>query len=1294
MTRTILSIIALLAVAVCVPSARAADTPRPEGHHEVPDDPYIAVPRGSQATSPGAIVTRGGFTSVQVNVNGFGMNIVGDAGNEPSIAVDPTNGMRMAIGWRQFDTITNNFRQAGWGYTTNGGASWTFPGRIDAGVFRSDPVLDSDAEGNFYYNSLTADAGLTQFWCNVYKSTDGGATWDNGVYAYGGDKQWQEIDRTGGIGHGNIYAFWTRFFTCPGCNGHFTRSYDGGATFLDPIDIPGTPQWGVPSVGPGGELYIAGDGFTLAKSSTIQNSALPVAWDYSMSVSLGGSISFQGGPNPAGLLGQVWVATDHSGGPTHGNVYMLCSVQPFSSADPLDVHFSRSVDGGQTWSTPVRVNDDPSNSNAYQWLGTMSVAPNGRIDTVWLDTRADPGGYDSELYYSSSTDAGVTWSANQVLGPPFDPHVGWPQQNKMGDYFDMWSDDMGADLAYAATYNGEQDVYYIRIGERCSEAGTVKLDSPKYGCQSAAEIDVLDCGLNTDDGVIEQVVVDIDSDTETGVEQVTLTETAAASAWFVGSIGVDTVDSAGMLQVAEGDTITVTYTDADNGQGQNNIPVTTTATVDCTFPLISNVQTTDIQAFTASVTFDTDEATTGTIHYGLSCGATTSAAPEAGYHTSHSVSLTGLNENTTYAYWVEAADEAGNAASDDNGTLCYTFMTPDIPSYFAEEYSSNDNDLDFTSLTFTPNLSQDFYAGCSEAIVSLPTDPNAGTLLSLSEDGSTQVNLTGGQTVSLYGVSYGSFYVGSNGYLTFTGSDTDWTETLAEHFSMPRISVFYDDFSPQNGGTVKWNQLADRVVVSFQNMPEYNTQNSSTFQVEMHYSGKIVLSYLSLDASDGLVGLSGGGGVPTGFIETDLSNMGACMIDCNSNGIPDDQDIIDCVGDLACADCNSNGRPDGCDIDDGVSADCQPNNIPDDCEADADGDGVPDICDICAGGDDHADSDGDSVPDFCDICAGGDDNVDTDGDTVPDFCDVCPLDNPDDPDGDGVCTSNDNCNLSNPDQLDCQPNGIGDVCDLGDGTSNDNNGNGVPDECDALPPLPEDSLGASCTIDGDCENSAVCVDGTCYVGKNRYLSVAPNPGNAGSSIGLRISLDLGGGQTAVLGWVGAPTEVAVAGPELTPQLLCRIDDAATPYYRDWTVDDGGQPWTSHVAQIGDCEVSPQNTYLIQSIVEGVDTSDEANYSAPLVLPTVEFWGDVIGESPGKAPDGNRNFKDISAVVRGFQSVQSEPKVWLDLQGGVDTPEVPDFTDINLSDISHAVAGFQGGDYSFALPCACPGQSCP
>jgi hypothetical protein len=163
-------------------------------HLEKPDSEYVPVLRGDMPRSPAYRFSSTRFFASQVNVDILGDNIVGDAANEPSIAIDPNNPDRICIGWRQFDTINNSFRQAGYGYTTDGGETWTFPGVIEPGVFRSDPVLDSDSDGNFYYMSLTFLGD--DYFCHVFKSTDGGATWDNGTLSYGGDKEWMVIDRT------------------------------------------------------------------------------------------------------------------------------------------------------------------------------------------------------------------------------------------------------------------------------------------------------------------------------------------------------------------------------------------------------------------------------------------------------------------------------------------------------------------------------------------------------------------------------------------------------------------------------------------------------------------------------------------------------------------------------------------------------------------------------------------------------------------------------------------------------------------------------------------------------------------------------------------------------------------------------------------------------------------------------------------------------------------------------------------------------------------------------------------
>lgn len=430
------------------------------------DDPFVPVATEMRRTSPAGKRAVGSSHSIQVNVDAGGNNIIGDAANEPSIAVDPTQPNRMAIGWRQFDTITSNFRQAGVGYTIDGGRTWTFPGVLDPGVFRSDPVLEAAADGTFYYNSLSVNGN---YWCDVFSSGDAGSTWSAPVYAYGGDKAWMAVDRTGGLGEGNIYAAWDY----AGCCGDdwFNRSTDGAQSFEYPAPIPSQPYWGVTTVGPDGTVYVAGttsygsdNAFAVAFSTTVQNPGAPLAFDGAVQVGLGGALLYGGGPNPGGLLGQVWVAADHSSGPTAGNLYLLASVDP-PGADPLDVHLVRSSDGGLTWSPPVRVNDDPAGTNAWQWFGTMGVAPNGRIDVIWNDTRGDPGGYDSALYYAFSLDGGLSWSPNEPLSPAWNPHLGWPQQDKIGDYFDIESDLVGAHVAYAATFNGEQDVYYLRIGD-------------------------------------------------------------------------------------------------------------------------------------------------------------------------------------------------------------------------------------------------------------------------------------------------------------------------------------------------------------------------------------------------------------------------------------------------------------------------------------------------------------------------------------------------------------------------------------------------------------------------------------------------------------------------------------------------------------------------------------------------------------------------------------------------------------------------------------------------------------
>ena len=422
-------------------------------------------------TSPRMISPHGVFISYQVNVDASGNNIVGDAANECSISVDPTNSNKMTIGWRQFNSVASNFRQGGWGFTTDAGIHWTFPGVLENNVFRSDPVTNSDETGTFFYLSL-----LETLCENMYRSTNGGQSWTQlqpESQAGGGDKQWFTIDKTGGPGHGFQYQS-SDGANCSGSGVQFQRSTDGGITWQGPIIIPAAPTDGTLDVDTNGNLFIGGEGSTLNSFSCVRSSnaqignQTPTFDQVTQHINMGGDLT-GGGINPAGLDGMLFLAIDHSGGPTNNNIYMLASVAP-QGRSTTDVMFVRSTDDGLTFSPPQKVNDDPVNPSKWHWFGTFSVAPNGRLDAVWYDTRNAANNTDSQLFYSFSTDAGVTWSPNVAVSNAFIPSEGYPNQNKIGDYITIVSDNTGGNVAYSATFNfnpnrgqHEEDIYYVRV---------------------------------------------------------------------------------------------------------------------------------------------------------------------------------------------------------------------------------------------------------------------------------------------------------------------------------------------------------------------------------------------------------------------------------------------------------------------------------------------------------------------------------------------------------------------------------------------------------------------------------------------------------------------------------------------------------------------------------------------------------------------------------------------------------------------------------------------------------------
>src|SRR5437667_2304196 len=133
----------ILLVALGSASAQLAPMGEPPGNEPLEKYDNPPAPPRKIETSPRMVSPYGAFMSYQVNVDANGQNIIGDAANECAIAVDPTDGNKMTIAWRQFNDVTSNFRQGGWGYTTDGGIHWTFPRVLAPGVLSSDQVTQS-----------------------------------------------------------------------------------------------------------------------------------------------------------------------------------------------------------------------------------------------------------------------------------------------------------------------------------------------------------------------------------------------------------------------------------------------------------------------------------------------------------------------------------------------------------------------------------------------------------------------------------------------------------------------------------------------------------------------------------------------------------------------------------------------------------------------------------------------------------------------------------------------------------------------------------------------------------------------------------------------------------------------------------------------------------------------------------------------------------------------------------------------------------------------------------------------
>jgi hypothetical protein len=201
----------------------------------------------------------------------------------------------------------------------------------------------------------------------------------------------------------------------------------------------------------------------------------------------------QAGPMSPYTGGIGRIAWSADGGP-QGTVHIVSQVNP--SVTPqntsgisavADVAYKQSTDGGKTWSEPKILSDDDPAQMYVSVIPMISVAPNGRVDVAFWDTRSDPGIRGNDVYYTYSNDDGKTWSKNiRVTDKTIDRKFGvW------GNNFDMssppgiastnayaifgWDDTRNSDATAAANAGfggGVQDIYTSAVQFEVVGGGT------------------------------------------------------------------------------------------------------------------------------------------------------------------------------------------------------------------------------------------------------------------------------------------------------------------------------------------------------------------------------------------------------------------------------------------------------------------------------------------------------------------------------------------------------------------------------------------------------------------------------------------------------------------------------------------------------------------------------------------------------------------------------------------------------------------------------------------------------
>ena len=335
--------------------------------------------------------------------------------------------------------------------TTDGGQSWygSDSCKGDPIPFHGgDPGIVIDKNGTFILTRIgrTPFTGLFSHFSN-----DNGLTWSAQKVISTDDLERGAVTTDAVPSspyYGRTYAAWVKFAPPFPLMVAFTD--DGAQSWSAPQQINNPPNrsgGGTIATGPNGEIYVCwagvtevspfreiyvgfartvdgGQGWNVTENAFPMNGITGVLPDK-------GNIRVNGLPN---------IAVDNTEGPRRGWIYIVTGQKGLAPAgsDP-DIILHRSTDGGQSWSGPIRVNQDAVNNGVTQYFPGIDVDKTGAVNIIFYDDRnttTDSTG----VFLARSTDGGDTWAEYEISDHNFKPApIGGLGQGYQGDNIDITS---------------------------------------------------------------------------------------------------------------------------------------------------------------------------------------------------------------------------------------------------------------------------------------------------------------------------------------------------------------------------------------------------------------------------------------------------------------------------------------------------------------------------------------------------------------------------------------------------------------------------------------------------------------------------------------------------------------------------------------------------------------------------------------------------------------------------------------------------------------------------------------